>query len=115
MAVRQIPNLPPVVTISPEAEIEVVQAGTSYRASATQLAGLGPQGPTGPMGPGKYTESPTPPTPESENLDGDRWLNTDTGIEFTWVTDADGSQWVDTSLITSQGPTGPTEIGRAHV
>ena len=75
MAVKQIPNLPPVVTISPEAEIEVVQAGTSYRASAQQLAGLGPTGPTGSVGPSsKFTESPTPPTPESENNDGDRWF-----------------------------------------
>ena len=97
MAVKQIPNLPPVVTLSPDAEIEVVQAGTSYRASASQVGSFGPTGPTGSRGAGKYTESPTPPVPNSANIDGDRWLNTNTGIEYTWITDAGGSQWVDTS------------------
>jgi hypothetical protein len=40
MAVRQIPNLPPVVFVSPTAQIEIVQDGTTYRASALQIADL---------------------------------------------------------------------------
>ena len=111
MSSVQIPNLPPAIAVTGTELIEAVQNGTSVRIAANQLAGLSPTGPTGatgPMGPGKYTESPTPPTPVSENLVGDRWLNTDTGIEYVWISDVNSSQWVDTSLITSQGPTGPT-------
>lgn len=40
MAVRQIPNLTPVVFLSPTAQLEIVQDGTTYRASASQVAGL---------------------------------------------------------------------------
>jgi hypothetical protein len=43
MAVRQIPNLTAVVALSPTAQIEIVQAGTTYRASAQQIANLGSQ------------------------------------------------------------------------
>ena len=49
MAVKQIPNLPPVVSLSPTAELEVVQAGVSYRTTAAEIAGVVP-GPTGPTG-----------------------------------------------------------------
>lgn len=108
MAVIQIPNLPPVINLDPSAQIEVVQAGVSYRANASQVGSFGPTGPTGAVGASRYTESPNPPVQPPANVEGDRWLNTDTGIEFTWIVDIDGGQWVDTSLITSQGPTGPT-------
>lgn len=40
MAVKQIPNLTPVVFLSPSAQFEMVQDGVSYRASAGQIAGL---------------------------------------------------------------------------
>ena len=40
MAVRQIPNLTPVVFLSPTAQLEIVQDGTTYRASAQQIANL---------------------------------------------------------------------------
>jgi hypothetical protein len=40
MAVRSIPNLPPVVFVSPTAQIEIVQDGSTYRASALQIADL---------------------------------------------------------------------------
>lgn len=39
-----------------------------------------------------FTVSATAPaTP----VNGDRWLDTDTGIEYTWVFDSDGGQWVE--------------------
>lgn len=41
MASRQIPNLPPVVMLSPNAQLEITQDGTTYRASAGQIAALG--------------------------------------------------------------------------
>ena len=41
MAQRQIPNLPAAVSLSPTALIEIVQNGTSMRASAGQIAKLG--------------------------------------------------------------------------
>jgi hypothetical protein len=40
MAVRQIPNLPPAVFLSPTAQLEIVQDGVTYRASALQIADL---------------------------------------------------------------------------
>ena len=41
MAVRSIPNLTPAVFVSPTAQIEIVQDGTTYRATAGQIAQLG--------------------------------------------------------------------------
>jgi hypothetical protein len=46
VAQRQIPNLTPVVFISPTAQLEIVQDGTTYRASAAQIAALGSQNAT---------------------------------------------------------------------
>lgn len=40
MAVRQIPNLAPAVFLSPTAQLEIVQDGVTYRASALQIADL---------------------------------------------------------------------------
>jgi hypothetical protein len=40
MAKKQIPNLTPVVTISPTAQLEIVQAGTTYRTTAWSIAAL---------------------------------------------------------------------------
>ena len=40
MAVKSIPNLPPVVFVSPTAQIEICQDGATYRASALQIADL---------------------------------------------------------------------------
>jgi len=41
MAQRQIPNLTPVVYVSPTAQLEIVQDGVTYRASAAQIAASG--------------------------------------------------------------------------
>lgn len=46
MAQRQIPNLTPVVYVSPTAQLEIVQDGVTYRASAGQIASLGGQNAT---------------------------------------------------------------------
>jgi hypothetical protein len=40
VAQRQIPNLTPVVFLSPTAQFELVQDGTTFRASAQQIANL---------------------------------------------------------------------------
>ncbi len=51
----------------------------------------GPTGPTG-AGSGAYSYGTTPPV--SPNV-GDRWLNSDTGVESTYVYDGDSYQWVE--------------------
>jgi len=40
MAQRQIPNLTPVIALSPAANFEIVQDGVTYRVSAQQIANL---------------------------------------------------------------------------
>lgn len=53
MANVQIPNLPAATSLDGSEEVEIVQAGTSVRATTSQIAGLqaGPTGVTGPVGP----------------------------------------------------------------
>lgn len=41
MAVRQIPNLTPVVFLNPSAQVEIVQDGSTFRTSVQQIADLG--------------------------------------------------------------------------
>lgn len=43
-------------------------------------------------GGGFYISDIAPSSPE----DGDRWLDSTSGIEYTWIVDADSSQWVET-------------------
>jgi hypothetical protein len=108
----QIPNLPVAVGLSGQEQLEIVQAGTSRRTSINDIVGFsvgptGPTGPTGAVGPQNtnYSEQSTAP---NDPVLGDRWLNTDTGIEFTYLSDVDGAQWVETNSVTFLGPTGPT-------
>lgn len=53
MATVQIPNLPAAISLDGSEQVEIVQAGTSVRATTSQIAGLqvGPTGATGPQGP----------------------------------------------------------------
>ena len=43
--------------------------------------------------------APTSPTP----IEGDRFFDNTTGIDYTYITDTDGSQWVETSTIGGSG------------
>lgn len=47
----------------------------------------------GGAGGGSYTISSTAP---SSPLSGDRWIDSDTGIEYTYINDGTSSQWVQT-------------------
>ena len=78
----------------------------------------GPQGPQGPRGGGLYTFATTPPV---SPIEGDRWVNSTTGYEFTYVCDGDSCQWVDTRGTGFAGATGdpttpatPTTIGSVY-
>lgn len=53
-----------------------------------------------------YTVSSTAPSSPSA---GDRWLDSDIGVEFTWVNDGDSSAWVQTGVpgAGQPGATGP--------
>lgn len=53
----------------------------------------GLQGRQGITGAGLYTFSSTPPS--SPNV-GDRWIDSDTGNEYTYIDDGTSFQWVDT-------------------
>ena len=69
----------------------------------------GATGSTGSTGPQvtHYTESPTPPTVPAP-IEGDRWFDTNSGIEYTWTVSISGDQWVEVSPSGYVGPTGPT-------
>mgnify|MGYP003352557385 CR=1 FL=1 len=67
--------------------------GTQGIQGLTGTGTQGTQGTQGLTGGGLWTESTTAPV--SPTL-GDRWFNTNTGLEYTWIQDADGYQWVDT-------------------
>jgi hypothetical protein len=41
---------------------------------------------------------------------GDRWINSDTLVEFTYINDGDSSQWIETITRAGQGATGATGI-----
>jgi hypothetical protein len=46
--------------------------------------------------------------PESEELvPGQRWMDSDTGIEFVYINDGNSSQWIQPTVPTGLGATGP--------
>lgn len=93
MANSQIPNLTPVVTLSPTAELEIVQNGVTYRTTAGAIANVSP-GPTGPTGAGPT--GPTGPTGATGN---------------TGPTGAASTVQGPTGAQGNAGPTGPTGVG----
>jgi len=64
----------------------------------------GSTGPTGPVG-YNYTYSATAPSAPAV---GDRWIDANSGIEYTYVNDGNSSQWAEISASGALGPTGPT-------
>ncbi len=82
-------------------------AGTAGPTGPTGSAGAaGANGPTGPTGQNyQVTFSATPPV---SPLPGDQWIDSDTGIVYTWLDDGTSSQWVELGGAISYGPTGPT-------
>jgi hypothetical protein len=66
---------------------------------------VGPAGPTGAQGPGKFTLDTYPPT--SPAL-GDKWINNESGIEYTWFSDGSKNRWVELAPSGYLGPTGAT-------
>ena len=104
MSVIQIPNLPPATSLSGAEQLEAVQAGTSVRVTALQIAQLniGPTGPTGPTGP-----SGTGPTgPTGPSVTGPTGSTGATGPSVTGPTGP--SVTGPTGLTGATGPTGPT-------
>ena len=60
MSTVAIPQLPQAIALTGAEQMEAVQAGTSVRVTAGQVAALG--GPTGPQGPTGPSGGPTGPT-----------------------------------------------------
>jgi hypothetical protein len=56
-------------------------------------------------GGGNVTISSTPP---ADKKAGDVWISDESGSQFTWVSDADSSQWVEFGTVGLQGATGTT-------
>lgn len=104
MSVVQIPNLPAASNLSGAEQLEAVQAGTSVRVTALQIAQLniGPTGATGPTGP-----SGTGPTgPTGPSVTGPTGSTGATGPSVTGPTGP--SVTGPTGLTGATGPTGPT-------
>jgi hypothetical protein len=86
--------------------------GTTGSQGTTGLQGLtgtgiqGTQGISGAAGGGSYSYQATAPI---SPVVGDRWVDSDTAIEYTYINDGTSSQWVETSAsgyVGSQGLTG---------
>ena len=69
-------------------DIEEITLGTNLTMSGTTLNA------TGGGGGGTFTSSATAPVAP---VAGDRWYNTDTGVESTYINDGNSSQWVQTA------------------
>ena len=86
--------------------------GPTGSTGATGVQGIqgvtGTTGSTGSTGAGLYTFSSTPPASPSF---GDRWVDTNSGIEYTYIYDGNSSQWVETHASGFVGPTGPSVTG----
>lgn len=86
----------------------VADANTSQWVEFGPTGQTGPTGATGPSG-GVFatTVSSTAPTSPAQN---DIWIDSTTGIYYTYISDGTSSQWVEFSYggIGIQGPTGPT-------
>jgi hypothetical protein len=91
--------------------------GSTGTQGPTGLSGnTGPQGFTGvqgPTGPSSNYFVHSPPAPSSPNV-GDRWFDLDLGLEYVYINDEDGSQWItvggsvgSNGETGAQGPTGP--------
>lgn len=92
--------------------------GTGWKLKPTVLppgatGAIGPTGATGPQGvtgAAAFLSASNAPISPSE---GDEWLDEDTGIRYTYIIDADSSQWVElgprtAGFVGSTGPIGPT-------
>lgn len=67
--------------------------GPTGQGSTGPTGSIGPQGVTGPTGLSYAYFTQEPPAPTG-TTNGDRWYDLSTGIEFVWIDDGDGAQWV---------------------
>ncbi len=67
----------------------------------------GEVGPTGSTGPQGYQVS-LAATPPANPQQGYEWIDSATGIKYTYILDGDSGQWVELGGNISWGPTGPT-------
>jgi hypothetical protein len=89
--------------------------GTAWKSQGTIQGIIGATGAQGIQGPGTfYTYSTTPP---SSPAVGDRWVNSNDGISYTYTYDGDSYAWVELNAIGYAGvqgvpgPQGITGIG----
>lgn len=100
-----------VSTLPPGSAATISNVGNQFGAIFNFAIPAGPTGPTGPTGAtgpygaGYYTFSTTPPTNPAI---GDRWVNSNSGIQYTWTYDGNSFQWVQLWTSGFLGPTGPT-------
>ena len=95
-------------TLGPTGSIGATGAASTVTGPTGFTGATGSTGATGATGAGLYTFSSTPPA--SPSL-GDRWVDTDSGIEFVYIYDGDSFQWVETHASGFVGPTGPSVTG----
>jgi microcystin-dependent protein len=76
-------------------------------ADSTVEGPTGPLGPTGPIGSLYYFGEDPPEDPDI----GDRWVDSATGFEYTWISDGNSEQWVETRGSGYVGPTNELSIG----
>jgi len=62
-----------------------------------EIASIGERGPKGDTGPSSGLQFSYGATAPTGSTPGDKWFDTITGREFTWIDDGDSEQWVELS------------------
>ena len=94
--IQKIPTNNIILVGPPEASIILAGTPGPKGADSTVAGPTGPVGPVGPTGPaGGFIT--TGASPHTNPVYGDRWINSNTGVEYTYIIDTDSSQWVDLS------------------
>ena len=98
-----------VIINEPQSTAITVSSGPTGIQGVQGTSGIqGPYGMQGLQGPNAaITVSTTPP---SSPLIGDRWVDSNSGVEYTWINDGSHSWWVETDASGYMGPQGLTGI-----
>ena len=101
--VTQLNGLTGGVTLAAGSNVTLTPVGNTITISSAGGSGGGGGGGGGGL---TYYYQTTTPTDPGITL-GQRWMDSDTGIEFVYINDGNSSQWIQPTVPTGLGATGP--------